>query len=97
MKTWNDPTVIPVILPQAVSRKTPIEVQFFYTSVEIHVSGKKVNWKNMENGFGYEISASRLLYHIRLVAQVCLLPFSAHRIEDRTQINQESSKNIENP
>ena len=28
MKTWNDPTVITVILPQAVSGKTPIEVQF---------------------------------------------------------------------
>ena len=28
MKTWNDPTVITVILPQPVSRKTPIEVQF---------------------------------------------------------------------
>ena len=28
MKIWNDPKVITVILPQAVSRKTPIEVQF---------------------------------------------------------------------
>ena len=28
MKTWNDPTVNTNILPQAVSRKTPIENQF---------------------------------------------------------------------
>ena len=28
MKTWNDPTVITVILPQPVSHKTPIKVQF---------------------------------------------------------------------
>ena len=28
MKTWNDPTVNTNILPQAVSRKTPIEHQF---------------------------------------------------------------------
>ena len=28
MKTWNDPTVITDILPQTISRTTPIEVQF---------------------------------------------------------------------
>ena len=47
--------------------------------VEIHVTGNKVNSKNMENGFGYEISASRL-YHLRLVARVCLFPFSTQRM-----------------
>ena len=35
--------------------------------------------ENQTNRFGYEISASGLRYHIRLVARVCLLAMSAHK------------------
>ena len=35
MKICNDPTVITDILPQPVSRKTPIEVQFLTKVLEV--------------------------------------------------------------
>ena len=38
-----------------------------------------MNLENGKSGFGYEISASVLRYHIRLVARVCLLAMSAHK------------------
>jgi hypothetical protein len=79
LKIWNDSTVITNILPQTVPLWNHHKSQVFDKSVGIHVPGKKVNLKNMKNGFGYEIWASGLRYHVRLVARVCLLPFSAHR------------------
>ena len=80
MEPWNDPTVVTDILPQPVSRKTPIEVQFLTNVLESTFSDKPVNLKNIKNGIGYEISASGPQYQVRLVARVCLLSFSAQQM-----------------
>ena len=62
MKTWNYPTVITDIVPQTIPRQTIIRVKFD-KNAGINFSGNKVNLKNMENGFGYEILASGQQYH----------------------------------
>ena len=60
--------------------------QVFSKSVDLQLSGKQVNVINSKNGFGCEISASGLRHHIRRVAQVCLLPISAHKPQNVVEI-----------
>ena len=80
MKTWNDPTAITVVLPQAVSHKPTTEVQFLTKVLIFNFPVNNTNSENWKDEFGWEISASGLRHHVRFVARVCLLPFPAPQI-----------------
>ncbi len=94
MKTWNDPTVITNILPQAVSRKTPIEDQFLTEVWNVFFLAKQWIWKTWKKELGginrppdcISTSVSLLEYFSFHVQQ--------KRWQDCIEINQKSLKHI---
>ena len=80
MKTWNDPTVITNILPQADSHKTILKVGFCTTVLICTFPIRKWIWKVGKMNLAKKSRSPDSVAHIHLVARVCLLPFSTHKM-----------------